>query len=240
MKISLLRGVVVGALALVGVSALPSNALAYMVDFGGNDANWAGETINNNSTATWTNADGSGVNVTLGATEPPGALLTLDPSDGGVGINSSSYEYDEVEGAERLTITFSAPVTLSTVYLVDLFREAYNSGGGTYPERGSYQIDSNDPVTFSADWSQTSKTEGSKTLEINQLVTTTITFNAPGYTNNNNRDNEFAVAKITFKASSSSVPELDARSAFGAIGLLFAGLMVGTSRRRRLHARPSV
>jgi hypothetical protein len=123
---------------------------------------------------------------------------------------------------------------------VDLFVESNNYTPGTYPEQGAYQVNGNGTwVGFQADSSQTSGTQGYKTLQIDQLVTS-ITFKAPGYTNFNNQDNEFAVASLTFLTPSSAVPELDGRSAFGAVGLLFVGLMVGTSRRRRLNVRPGV
>lgn len=239
MKIPSLRGAVVGALALLGVVALPSNASAYTVNF--TSGEWTPAFNSQSNTATLANADESGVTVTLTAA-PTSGKITLDLSDGGIGIDSKSYEDDEIEGCESLKITFtsSSPVTLTEVYLVDLYKESNNYGSGTYFEKGYYKIDGQAKQGFTADKTDI-QNSGNETLAINQVVTS-IVFTAPGLEGFlGKQDHDFAIAGFSFTTpSSSSVPELDGRSAFGAIGLLFVGLMVGTSRRRRLSVRPGV
>jgi hypothetical protein len=235
MVVSLYNKVMVGALTLAGVGALSSGAWAYSVVF---SSQAVGSQINGQNPAVLTNVDSSGVNVTLAA-DPNGSVLTWGaPGDrDGIGINSTSYEDDEIEGcSEKLTITFSKQVKLSDVYLVDLFNEAKNNAPGTYLEQGSYQINGGSWVSFSADPSQTSSTGGYLNLDIDQMVTS-IAFKAPGYTNLATQDHEFAVKGLSFSVPASSVPELDGRAAFGAVGLLFGGLMAGTSRRRKLSAK---
>jgi hypothetical protein len=236
MKVSLYNKVAVGALALVGVGAVSSGAWAYTADFAELEGDIDGTGV---SSATLYGAGGSDVDVTLNAS-PDGAVLTWDDSDAGVGI-AWSYEDDEIEADERLTITFSQEVELSDVYLVDLFNEAKNNAPGTYLEDGYYQVDGGSWVGFSADPSQTSSTDGYLDLPVNAMVTT-IAFKAPGYTDYTwwsgpKEDNEFAVKSLSFSVPTSSVPELDGRAAFGAVGLLFGGLMAGTSRRRKLCAK---
>lgn len=238
MRISLCRKVAIGALTLAGVGTVSSGAWAStVVDFSSPEL---GSQIDGKSSVTLNNVEGSGVDLTLDA-DPSGAVLAWDANEpDGVGIDSWSYEDDEIEGSkEKLTVSFSQEVELSDVYLVDLFKESKNWGTGTYLEQGSYQINGGEWVTFSADPSQTSSTDGYLTLGLDAMVTS-IAFRAPGYTNWSSQDHDFAVKGLSFSVPSSSVPELDGRAAFGAVGLLFGGLIAGTSRRRKLHAVPGV
>jgi len=127
--------------------------------------------------------------VTL-AVMPIGARLYWNSTDG-LGVRYS-YENDEIEGRERLRISFSAPANLSSVLLTDLFNEGYL-------ERGSYRLNgSGSWSSFSADPSQT---PGSSNGVLNLLLDPTIlvsslTFRAPGQIPTLNQRHEFSVARI--------------------------------------------
>jgi hypothetical protein len=160
----------------------------------------------------------SGVTTTL-APEPDRAKLYWDSTDG-IGVRFD-YETDEIEGVERLAISFSTPIRLTEIMLTDLFNE------NGYLETGWYQVNGGGQNWFSADPSQLlDSTNGVKLLALDQ-VTTTLRFGAPGLVNGQNH--EFSVARIRFDAPTSSpVPE-------PASGLLTAvgGLIIGRAVRRR-------
>ena len=86
-----------------------------------------------------------GVTTTL-APEPTGAKLYWDSTDG-IGVRFD-YEADEIEGVERLAVSFSTPIQVTQIMLTDLF---FESG---YLETGWYQIDDGAQTWFSADASQ--------------------------------------------------------------------------------------
>lgn len=121
-----------------------------------------------------------------------GVELTFDPNPGratlywdaqdGLGV-IYSYEYDEIEFPEWLTIGFTTPVFLSSIFITDLFRDEVR-GSGQYDEIGLYFLvadstpilsffDANDLVPYDA-----SNGEGS--LLIGQPNVSSITFSAPG------------------------------------------------------------
>jgi hypothetical protein len=50
-------------------------------------------------------------------------------------------------------------------------------------------------------------------------------------------DHDYSLAGLTFSKIVSSVPELDGKSAYAALGLLIGGLLAATSRRRRAAAK---
>jgi hypothetical protein len=149
---------------------------------------------------------------------PAGARLYWDSTDG-LGVRYS-YETDEIEGSERLRVSFATPMHLTSVLLTDLF---YENG---YRETGSYQVNGTGSwVSFQADLGQTpGSSNGELTLQFDPSNTvTSITFRAPGYLPTLNQRHEFSVAKI----ETSAVP-LPA-----AAWLLGTGLVGLVTMRRR-------
>ena len=73
-----------------------------------------------------------GITVTVTA-GPSGAVIWHDGYDG-FGVKYS-YENDEIEGPESLTLTFSSSIDLEEIYIADLFKRH------TYYEKGWYQLD---------------------------------------------------------------------------------------------------
>ena len=66
---------------------------------------------------------------------PDGAKIYQDSSDG-LGVNSysnsSTYEWDEIEGIERLHLHFNANKLLNEILITDLFYEPSNNISGQY------------------------------------------------------------------------------------------------------------
>jgi hypothetical protein len=165
--------------------------------------------------ATSFTSSAGGVTTTL-TPEPTGAKLYWDSTDG-IGVRWS-YETDEIEGAERLAIQFSAPLRVTGIMLTDLF---YENG---YLETGWYQPSGGAQTWFSADPGQVlGSTNGVKLLALDQVVSS-IRFGAPGLFQGQNH--EFSVARLTY--ASTAVPE-------PASGLLagIGGLIIGWAVRRR-------
>jgi hypothetical protein len=96
--------------------------------------------------------------------------LYWDSTDG-YGVRGN--EEDEVDKAEKLTLTFNKPVYLSSFNLTDLFYE----GSQQYREEGYYSLNGGTAVKFLADLSQVSgSTNGVKLITLNSGPVTTIDF----------------------------------------------------------------
>jgi len=156
------------AVVVLGLGMAPTDARALLIDF----RSLPFESSANFDTSYTQNVAGVG-DVTLSA-EPTGASLYWDGTDG-FGVRYS-YETDEVEGSERLTLSFADPVKLNTLYLTDLF---YEDG---YLETGSYSLDGGSAVSFLADASAVpGSTNGEKTLSVGgSPLVSFVTFEAPG------------------------------------------------------------
>jgi len=147
----------------------------------------------------WDDIDGYGVQTFM----EDGTLRDGVPSDPAI-----AYEPDEIEGPERLSLTFSTPVFLSKIYFHDLFHEGEDPDD--YLEMGEYSLDGGTTYTpFFADSSQypDPQSQGELILDIGVADVTSIIFKAPGYTLAGDiepeKDQEFAVKGIEY----CSVPE---------------------------------
>jgi hypothetical protein len=162
---------------------------------------------------------------------PQSARLYWDSTDG-FGVRYS-YEEDEIEGTERLKITFTTgPVYLLAVSLTDLFRE----GSPAYWETGEYSINGgawisfvqNDPTQLPSPVSN-----GEFELLVNATGVSTIKFRAPGkiMVNGKEQNHEYSVAGVTL---ATPVPEP------GTLVLLLAGTVgVFSGHRRRTGHKTS-
>jgi hypothetical protein len=152
------------------------------------------------------------------------AVLYQDSVDG-LGVNSCSYEDDEIEGKEFLHLSFDTPQILNEILITDLFNEPYNWGcGGSYLEEGQYSFDKSAWEPFEADDSQIpGTTNGELTIFLASPTIDNIWFSAPGYKNCWREDHEFSVAGIDV----APVPEP------GTILLLGSGLVGFAGFRRR-------
>ncbi|MHC4161709.1 MAG: PEP-CTERM sorting domain-containing protein [Planctomycetota bacterium] len=140
---------------------------------------------------------------------PEGARLWWDAVDG-FGVRYS-YEDDEIEGVEKLTVHFSAPVYLDTIHVSDLFLE------GGRREIGFYQLDGGTKRSFAA---VPGAPNGERSIDVGAAVRT-IDFSAPG------RGHEFSVKALDVAPS----PEP------GTLGLCGAVLVGAWVARRRRRAR---
>jgi hypothetical protein len=207
-----IRAFGIGVAAAIGLAPLASSAGT--IDF--RSAAFAGA---DQATSFTTSVDGVGVTLTP---EPERARLYWDSTDG-IGVRWD-YETDEIEGVERLVVSFSTPIHVSEVVLTDLFLE------NEYLETGWYQIDGGDVVGFEAEADQLlGKTNGVKLLQINELVSA-IRFGAPGRVGAENH--EFSVAQMRFSAP---VPEPSSGLLFG-VGAWVLGWSL---RRTPVHAGPA-
>lgn len=204
---------VVGLLTL----AIASPAFAADIDF--RSSAFAG--ANNRSSFAYTASDGVTLTVTAG---PRGARLYQDGEDG-FGVRAS-YENDEIEGHETLTIGFSEDVLLTDIAITDLFieRPLFNLGR-PYAEIGYYTIDGDTTVFHSI----TSGGNGELSLEPN-VWADEIVFRAPGLVGL--QHHEFSVGGLSYSTRTAEVPELDP-SAAGAAMLLLVGAALMLSERRR-------
>ncbi len=203
-----------------------STASAEFVDFrsssqfGGSDYD---------SSASFTTQSGATATIIPG---PSGSSLYWGTDDGfGVRYSGSgAYEYDEIEGPESLSITFSQPVYIESVLVSDLFREQTNIGT-TYNETGTYTLGNGTTGTITAN---NNSSNGEQTVTIGSW-TQSIIFRGAGYVGGflgiGTRNNEYSVAGITFRGPT-AVPELDPSAAGTALILLLGGLMVLGGKRR--------
>ena len=122
----------------------------------------------------------------------PGGTLTWNTGDG-IGINNE-YEYDEIELSERLIVTFSEPVYLSSIHLTDLFNEhGYLEEGGYRLKTGPRSWDAT-PTGFIADSSQfLNTTNGDKTINFSNPLVYGIGF---GSIERACQNHEFSLASI--------------------------------------------
>jgi hypothetical protein len=139
---------------------------------------------------------------------PDGARLWWDAVDG-FGVRYS-YEKDEIEGVERLSVHFSSAVHLDTIHVTDLFYEGWRR------EVGDYQLDGGDWHRFRAKWGAPN---GELSIPVGETVQT-IGFSAPG------RGHEFSVKGLDV----APIPEP------GALGLCGAVLVGAWAARRRRKA----
>jgi hypothetical protein len=192
-----------------GLGLLPVTGAAGTIDF--RSATFSGA----DNAATFS-ASAGGVTTTL-TPDPREAKLYWDSTDG-IGVRWS-YETDEIEAIEKLTVSFSTPIRVQEIMLTDLF---YEDG---YLETGWYELDGGAANWFSADLSQIpGSTNGVKLLSLDQTVSS-IRFGAPGRFDGENH--EFSVARIRFGAAA-PIPE----PASGAL-LGLGGMLVGLAVRRR-------
>jgi hypothetical protein len=205
LKIKKLSVILAVVTLLIGVSTA---SFATMIDFTDSSI-WGGANLQQ----TWTDGD----NTTITAT-PTEAKLWQDSIDG-IGIQQISYEPDEIEGEERLEVSFSSSTLLNTIYIADLFIE------GGYTETGFYSLDGGTNWTlFEA---ITAGNNGELTIDVGGELVTTILFKAPGIVNDTQRE-EFAVQGLEV-----NVPEP------GTIALLGMGLvgLIGAGARRRRNRK---
>jgi hypothetical protein len=176
-------------------------------------------------TGTFAGADGApsfsatvdGVTASL-APDPAGAHLYWDSTDG-IGVRWS-YETDEIENDERLTLSFSSPIHIQEIMLTDLFNEH------GYLETGWYELDGGPATGFTADADQLlGITNGVKLISLDRQVSS-IRFGAPGMIGPA-EGHEFSIGRVKFGAAA-PVPE-------PASGLLLSagGLLIGWAVRRR-------
>lgn len=111
----------------LGMAFAASTAHATSVDF--RDLSFAGA----NGQESYQFSAG-GVQITV-STNLQDAVLWWDEIDGFAVMSTSSYEADEIEGNEKLFVSFSKPVTLAQFSVSDLF---YERG---YYEMGFYDVE---------------------------------------------------------------------------------------------------
>jgi hypothetical protein len=202
-----------------------SSASAEFVDFR-NASQFGGSDYG--TTASFTTASGATATITPG---PVGASFYWGSDDGfGVRYNGSgAYEYDEIEGPETLSLTFSQPVYIESVLLTDLFREQ-TSWGQTYNETGSYTLSNGTVGTVAA----SGVASGNQTVSVGAW-TQSIVFRAigevGGFFGLNTRNNEYSLGGITF-GGPTAVPEFDPSAAGAALILLLGGMAVLGGKRR--------
>ncbi len=157
---------------------------------------------------------------------PDTAELWQDSVDG-LGVQHS-YEDDEIEGVERLRISFSSTVKLNSIYIADLFKEGGWWWG--YLETGFYSLnDTNTWIEFEADPSEfIGSTNGELTIDVSSALVNSIMFKAPGIFEYQNH--EFAVQALDISPASTPIPE---PTTIALLGIGLAGLGGRYLKRRR-------
>lgn len=211
------NAVVATALACLGATVAQAGVLLTpQIDF--RDQRFAAA---NRQTSFSTVMDGIAFTITAETASGGNATLWWDRKDG-LGIRQN-YEKDEIEGTERLRLSFANTIGISEIYISDLFVER------GYSETGSYQIDNSPAVTFDALsllGTDGNKRNGEHLITIDPVLPANeILFFAPGRINGQNH--EFSLLGFTDPPLAN--PEPAALAIFG-VGL--AGLVIMRRRRK--------
>lgn len=204
-------------LALGMAFAVPA-AHATSVDF--RDVSFAGA----KNQSSWQFSAG-GVEITV-STNLQDAVLHWDINDG-FGVKSpSSYEADEIEGPEKLFVSFSKPVQLTQFSVSDLFHEH------GYHEMGFYDVgDQGNETGFLA---TKGVTNGERSVDVNQQLSL-IAFSSLGRVEW--QHHEFALMGFDF-AYINNGPDPTAVPVPAAAWLFASGLagLVSLGRKRKIGA----
>jgi hypothetical protein len=178
-------------LAAIAVSvAVGSNAFALSINF--TDGSWNGAQGQNSFT---THASG----IDLYAAPSPTAKITVNyiggPSGDNSGMDGLGINDDEITqgGTEQLNLFFSAPVTLNSIYITDLFK---NEGPTGQSEVGLYSLNGGAFTSFAS----VGGSNGALTLNIFQSGISSITFKS-----STDGWSDFSVKGLTY--TTQSVPE---------------------------------
>jgi hypothetical protein len=201
-------------LAVVLVLVLAGTAAASTYDF--RDAAVFGAALDQHSFTA--GVDGNKITITA---MPDRAILWWDRTDG-FGVQYC-YQNDEIEGPERLKISFAVPVYILGVVITDLFNE------GGYLERGSYQLNGSGKwIEFTARTDQMPDiSNGELKLPLDSsILVSYILFKAPGLMPLK-QNHEYSVAAIvTDPPVVTPIP--------GALWLLGSGLLGLVAIRRKM------
>lgn len=162
-----------------------------------------------------------GVQITL-STNLQDAVLWWDKKDGFGVTSPSSYEADEIEGLEKLFVSFSKPVSLTQFSVSDLF---YENG---YYEMGFYDVeDQGNKQGFLA---TKGAVNGERSVDVNQQLGL-ISFSSLGRVEWQNH--EFSLMGLNFDYSGEPVSAVPVPAAAWLFASGLAGL-VSFSRQRKI------
>jgi PEP-CTERM motif len=237
------------ALALTVAMHASAQAAPVQIDF--NTAAFAGPNSGTVSTFTKNNVYGD-LDLTFDAFDEVAKAVTLlhwDANDGlgnadGFGVVGSGYSNDEVEGTERLRLSFSKAVHLFGFNLTDFFFESEPNNGNCpaaspdcYLERGSFQVlfgngTSSAWFDFNALPGATRNTNGLFDVALDFDNVIGILYKAPGETpdafgDGSKKLEDFSLAGIKLDVDLTQVPEP------GSLMLLGLGLTGLAARCRR-------
>ena len=162
-----------------------------------------------------------GVQITL-STNLQDAVLWWDKKDGFGVTSPSSYEADEIEGLEKLFVSFSKPVTLAQFSVSDLF---YEHG---YYEMGFYDVgDQENKQGFLA---TKGALNGERSVDVNQQLSL-ISFSSLGRVEW--QHHEFSLRGLNFDYLDEPVSAVPVPAAAWLFASGLAGL-VSFSRQRKI------
>lgn len=162
-----------------------------------------------------------GVQITL-STNLQDAVLWWDKKDGFGVTSPSSYEADEIEGPEKLFVSFSKPVSLTQFSVSDLF---YEHG---YYEMGFYDVeDQGNKQGFLA---TKGAVNGERSVDVNQQLSL-ISFSSLGRVEWQNH--EFSLMGLNFDYLGEPVSAVPIPAAAWLFASGLAGL-VSFSRQRKI------